>query len=180
MDIYTHRDKSIVLLINQGYLLDHYISAPQIFEGVEAIVLDKTPPPVSEGWSVKYMGWALLVFIVALAVFQARNLLSLRGWRERARGWSATKKAVDISLNFLIPTLILVVVFSQVKGFFGYRFNLTFQIATMGSMLTDITILMLLGSVPDYVQGMTKLYWVARDKVGSPQPELQPSPSGAG
>jgi CubicO group peptidase (beta-lactamase class C family) len=180
VDIYTHRDKSIVLLINQGYLLDHYISAPQIFEGVEAIVLDQTPPPVSEGWSVKYMGWALLVFIVALAVFQARNLLSLRGWRERARGWSATKKTADIALNFLIPTLILFVVFSQVKGFFGYRFNLTFQITTMGSMLTDITILMLLGSVPDYVQGMTKLFWVARAKAVSPEPELQPSPSGAG
>jgi len=40
VDIYPLRDMSIVLLINQGYMFDHYISAPQIFEGVEDIVLE--------------------------------------------------------------------------------------------------------------------------------------------
>ena len=39
VDIYPLRDMSIVVLINQGYMLDHYISAEQIFKGVEAIVL---------------------------------------------------------------------------------------------------------------------------------------------
>ncbi len=54
---------SIVLLINQGYMFDHYISAPQIFKGVEAIVLGRVPPPVTEGWSVRYMGWGFLAFV---------------------------------------------------------------------------------------------------------------------
>ena len=53
------------------------------------------------------------------------------------------------------------VVFSQVKGFFGYRFNLTHQMTNMAAMLTDVTILMILGSLPDYVQGVTKLFWWA-------------------
>ena len=153
-----------MLLINQGYMLDHYISAPQIFEGIEAIVLGRVPPPVSEGWSVKYIGWALLVFVLALAVFQIRNLLSLRTWRERARNWSTGRKIWDTAVSFLIPTIILIVVFSQIKAFFGYRFNFTYQIINMMSTLTDIFILMVIGSVPDYVQGFVKLFWLATGK----------------
>jgi len=68
-DIYPLRDMSFVLLINQGYLMDHYISAPQIAKGVEAIVLGRTPPLVAEGWSVKHIGWLLLLFVLALSVF---------------------------------------------------------------------------------------------------------------
>ena len=164
VDIYPLRDQSIVLLINQGYMFDHYISAPQIFAGVEAIVLGRTPPAVSEGWSVKYMGWGLLAFVLALSIFQLRNVLSLRGWINRSRTWSPPKKAWNVASNFLIPTVILVAVFSLIKNFFGYRFNLTYQILHMYSMLTDITILMLIGSVPDYMQGFVKLYWLVSGK----------------
>ena len=169
VDIYPLRDQSIVLLINQGYMLDHYISAPQIFKGIEAIVLGETPIPVSQGWSVKYLGFGLLVFVLALGVFQIRNLLSLRTWKERARGWTGARKAWDIALNFLIPTLILVVVISQIKAYFGYRFNLTFQLVNMSRMLTDIMILMVIGSVPDYVQGVVKLVWISSGKLKKEQ-----------
>lgn len=164
VDIYPLRDMSIVLLINQGYLFDHYISAPQIFEGVESIVLGRTPPPISEGWSVKHIGWLLFLFVFALGAFQSRNLLSLRGWRERARTWSMRKRVWDTAVSFLIPTIILVAVFSGIKAFFGYRFNFTYQIINMTSMLTDIAILMFVGSVPDYVQGFVKLYWLLSGK----------------
>lgn len=164
VDIYPLRDMSIVLLINQGYLFDHYISAPQIFEGVESIVLGRTPPPISEGWSVKHIGWLLFLFVFALGAFQARNLLSLRGWGERARTWSMRKRVWDTAVSFLIPTIILVAVFSGIKAFFGYRFNFTYQIINMTSMLTDIAILMFVGSVPDYVQGFVKLYWLLSGK----------------
>ncbi len=167
VDIYPLRDMSIVLLINQGYMFDHYISALQIFEGVEAIVLGRTPPPVSEGWSVKYIGWALLAFVLALTIFQIRNLLSLRGWAERARGWSMRKKIWDTAISFLIPTIILVVIFSQLKTFYGYRFNLTYQLVMMSRTLTDITALMIIGSVPDYVQGFVKLFWLVSGKTHS-------------
>jgi CubicO group peptidase (beta-lactamase class C family) len=165
VDIYPVQDQSIVLLINQGYMLDHYISAPQIFKGVEAIVLGNTPPPGSEGWSVKFMGWGLLVFVLGLSIFQVRNLLSLRGWVDRARSWPAGKKVWDIALSFLIPTIILVAVFSGIKAFFGYRFNLTHQMIHMSRTLGDITILMIVGSVPDYVQGFVKLFWALTGKL---------------
>ena len=163
-DIYPLRDMSIVLLINQGYMLDHFISADQIFCGVEAIVLGHVPTPVSEGWSVKYLGWGLLAFVIALGIFQIRNLLSLRGWVERARNWSTGKKIWDTEISFLIPTIILIVVLSQVKAFMGHRFNLTYQMVTMFRTLPDIAVLMVLGSVPDYVQGFAKLFWLASGK----------------
>ena len=164
VDIYPLRDMSIVLLINHGYMFDHTVSAPQIFNGVEAIVLGQTPPPVSEGWSVKHIGWALLALVFALTVFQIRNLLTLRDWVERARAWSTGKKIWDTAISFLIPTLILVAVFGGVKAYYGYRFNLTYQLLTMSRMLTDITILMIVGSVPDYVQGFVKLFWLVSGK----------------
>lgn len=164
VDVYTKRDLSIVLLINQGYLLDHYISAPQIFEGVEAIVLGQTPPPLSQGWSVRYMGWALGVFVLGLIVLHTRNFRALRGWTARAKRWSTGKKIWDTAISFIIPTVILIVVYTQLKAFYGYRFNLTYQLVMMSRTLTDITILMIVGSVPDYVQGFVKLYWLASGK----------------
>ena len=169
VDIYPLRDMSLVLLINQGYMLDHYLSAQRIFNGVEAIVLGRIPPPVAEGWSVKYMGWGLLVFVLALSLFQMRNLLSLRGWIVHSREWSTARVIWDVASNFLIPTVILVLVFSQIKAYFGYRFNLTYQIINMSSMLSDIAILMIIGSVPDYVQGFVKLVWMFNGKTRSVQ-----------
>jgi hypothetical protein len=160
VDIYPLRDMSIVLLINQGYMLDHFISADQIFYGVEAIVLGRVPPPVTQGWSVKYIGWALLALVLALSALHVRNFLSLRGWRERARNWSTGRKIWDTAISFLIPTIILIVVFTQLRAFMGTRFNFTYQMIMMSRTLTDITILMIVGSVPDYVQGFVKLYWL--------------------
>lgn len=164
VDIYPLRDMSFVLLINQGYLMDHYISAPQIVEGVESIVLGRTLPPISAGWSVKHIGWLLLLFVFALSVFQVRNLLSLRGWKECAREWSTRKRVWNTTISFIIPTVILIVVFSGIKAFFGYRFNFTYQIINMTNTLTDIAVLMFVGSIPDYVQGFVKLFWLMGGK----------------
>lgn len=164
VDIYPLRDMSIVLLINQGYMLDHYISAPQIFEGVEAIVLGRTPPPLTEGWSVKYIGWALGIFVLVLSALHVHNFRALRGWTEHAKQWSTLRKVWDVSVSFIIPTMTLFVVFSQIKAFYGYRFNLTYQLIIMSRTLGDIAVLMFVGSVPDYVQGFMKLYWLVSGK----------------
>jgi hypothetical protein len=167
VDVYTKRDMSIVLLINQGYMLDHYISAPQVFNGVEAIVLGRTPPSLTQGWSVTYMGWALGLFVLGLIVLHTRNFLALRGWQERAKTWSTLRKAWDVAISFLIPTVILFIVYTQLKAFYGYRLNLTYQLIIMSRTLGDIAVLMLVGSVPDYVQGLIKLFWVLTGKTRS-------------
>ena len=31
----------------------------------------------------------------------------------------------DVAISFIIPTVILLIIFSQMRAFFGYRFNLT-------------------------------------------------------
>jgi CubicO group peptidase (beta-lactamase class C family) len=170
VDIYPLRDLSVVLLINQGYMLDHLISAPQIADGIHAIVLGQNPPQISAGWSVKYIGWGLLLFVLALAIFQLRNLLSLRGWRERSRNWAIARNTWDIAVSFLIPTLILLLVFVGVRAYMGYRFNFTFQMITMIRTLPDIAILMIVGSAPDYVQGFVKLCWLFHSKIRRTKP----------
>lgn len=58
--------------------------------------------------------------------------------------------------------MILIVVFTQIKTFWGDRFNLTYRLRVMFRTLTDISILMIVGSVPDYAQGLVKLFWALR------------------
>ncbi|HSJ56519.1 MAG TPA: serine hydrolase domain-containing protein [Anaerolineae bacterium] len=164
VDLYPRRDLGIVLLINQGYMVDHFVSAEQLFDGIEALVLGSGSPDASVGWSTRVIGWLLLVFVVALAALHAWNIYRLKGWRERARGWSPVKRAWDVVISFIIPTVILIVVFSQVKAFWGDRFNLTYQMLTMTRTLPDVTILMLVGTIPDYAQGVTKLVWALKGR----------------
>lgn len=70
----------------------------------------------------------------------------------------------NVAVSFLIPTVILFLVYTQVKGFFGTRLNFTYQMVLIARSLGDIAVLMILGILPDYVQGLIKLFWVLTDK----------------
>jgi hypothetical protein len=146
------------LLGNQGYQVDHFVSAAQLSAGVEAIVLGRTPPPVEQGWSVRWVGWGIGILVLGLALLHTRNFLRLRGWKERSRSLPPARRAFDVAISFLIPTLILVLVFWQVSRFYGDRFNLWTNLAYLRFGLPDIFILMIVGTLPDYLQGLAKLY----------------------
>jgi CubicO group peptidase (beta-lactamase class C family) len=158
VNLYPRQGRAFVLLTNQGYQVDHFVSASQLTASVEAIVLGRTPPPVSQGWSVRWMGWGLGLFVLALGILHTRNFLSLRSWSERTRSLPPAKRACDVAISFLIPTVILVVVFWQISAFYGDRFNLWTNLAYFRLGLPDIFILMLVGSLPDYTQGIIKLF----------------------
>lgn len=158
VNLYPRQGRAFVLLTNQGYQVDHFVSASQLTASVESIVLGRAPQPVSQGWSARWMGWGLGLFVLALGMFHARNFLSLRGWSERARKFSTAQKAWEVAISFLIPTTILVVVFWQVSAFYGDRFNLWTNLAYLRLGLPDVFILMLVGSLPDYIQGSIKLF----------------------
>jgi hypothetical protein len=98
--------------------------------------------------------------VLALLVFETFNFLRLRGWRQRAQGWGRARRAREVAVSFIVPTVILVAVFSQVKLFLGYRFNFTYQLQMMLTALTDLSVLLLVGTLPDYIQGAIKLAWV--------------------
>ncbi|MBE0686362.1 MAG: beta-lactamase family protein [Anaerolineaceae bacterium] len=164
IDLIPSRKLGIVLLINQGYMVDHFISGPQVMNGVREIALGKEPQSISSGWSVRTIGSGLLVLVLGLITLQTFNFLKLSKWKERAKNWSVIKTIWEVAISFIIPTVILVVVFSQIKGFFGTRFNWTYQILMMFRSLPDISILMIVGSVPDYVQGFIKLFWAINQK----------------
>jgi len=160
--IYPKADRAFVLLINEGYQMDHFISSDQLMKTVEAVVLGQSPPPVSQGWSVRWIGWGIGILVVALILLHIRNFYNLfNGWRQRASEWTPKKKTWDVAISFVIPTIILIVVFSQIKAFYGYRFNFLTTLAYCRLGLPDIFILMLVGTIPDYVQGIIKLTWVA-------------------
>ncbi len=159
MELFPSRKIGIVLLTNQGYMMDHFISAPQMINGVRAIVLGQDAPAVSVGWSVRVIGYLLGVLVLGLILLSIKNFRDLSTWKTRSQTWSTGKRVWDVAISFIIPTVILVVVLTQIKGFFGTRFNWTYQVLMMFRSLPDIAILMIVGSVPDYVQGFIKLYW---------------------
>jgi CubicO group peptidase (beta-lactamase class C family) len=164
VNLYPRADRAFVLLINQGHQFDHFVSAAQLRDTLEAVTLGRTPPPVSEGWSVHWPGWGLGLLTIGLAFMHLRNLFGLRGWRERAGEMSVGKRIWDVGLSFLIPTVILVVVLSQVKAFYGYRFNLWPTLTHLRFVMPDVFILMLVSILPDYIQGVCKLFLLNKSK----------------
>lgn len=74
------------------------------------------------------------------------------------------RRALDVAISFIIPTAILTIVFWQVSAFYGNRFNLRTNLAYFRLGLPDVFVLMIVGTIPDYVQGMVKLVWVLRGK----------------
>lgn len=161
VNLYPSQNRAFVLLTNMGYQVDHFISASQLTNSVEAVVLGRTPPSMKDGWSVRWIGWGLGILVLGLVFLHTRNFLSLRGWSVRARSLSPVKRSLDVGISFLIPTVILLVVFWQVSSFYGDRFNLLTNLAYMRFGMPDVFILMLVGSLPDYIQGVIKIrLWV--------------------
>ncbi len=164
MELFPSKKLGIVLLTNQGYMMDHFISGSQMINGVRAIVLGNTPPDASSGISVRVIGYLLGALVLGLILLSIKNFRDLTTWKTRSQNWSTGKLIWDVAISFIIPTAIMVIVFWQVKGFFGTRFNWTNQIIMMFRTLPDISILMVFGSIPDYVQGFIKLFWALRGR----------------
>ena len=58
------------------------------------------------------------------------NFRRLRGWPNARRAMSPAKKTLDVAISFIIPTVILLIIFSQMRAFFGDRFNLGTNLIT--------------------------------------------------
>jgi hypothetical protein len=78
------------------------------------------------------------------------------------------KKTLDVAIGFIIPTIVLLRIFSQVRAFFGYRSNLGPNLIMMRFALPDVFVLMIVGAIPDVVQACVKLMWAlgGRSRVG--------------
>lgn len=173
VNLYPKRDRAFVLLINEGHLIDHYVSSQQLMQTVEAWVLGRPLPPVAQGWTTRWIGWGMGGVCLALLSLHLINFYGLfRNWKDRARRMSPAKKVLAVAMSFILPTLILVVVFSQLKGFFGYRFNLLTNLEIIRYFLPDAWVLMVVGSVPDYAQGFIKLWWLWRGEARTISPRV--------
>jgi len=157
VNLYPRDMRAFVLLINQGHQVDHFVSAVQLRDSVEAIVRGRSPQPLSQGWSVRWVGWGLGVLTLGLVLLHVHNFLGLRSWTKRAMNMPKSKRIMDIGISFLIPTIILLVVLSQVRGFYGDRFNLWPTLVNLRLVMPDVFVLMLVGTIPDYIQGITKI-----------------------
>ncbi len=120
VNIYPRRNLAFVLLVNEGHLVDHFISTTQLTNTVESIVLGYPPLPVSQGWSVRWMGWGLGILVFGLVVLHTRNFYTLfKQGKKHFEEQSISKKILAAWISILIPTVILIIVFSQIQNFFG-------------------------------------------------------------
>lgn len=153
----------VVILINQGHLFDAFISRPQMSEGLVALILGKAPN--SGGLSMNLLAVILVAGFLATVGFMIRSLLRLPKWKEKAACMSRGKLILDVGLHFLIPTVILIIIASQLVKIFGDRFNPSVIPQVMVQMLPDMGLWMLVGTLPDYAMGIYKLVGVlARNK----------------
>ena len=160
VNLYPRRGRAFVLLTNEGHQVDHFVSARQLTDSVEAIVLCQAPPPVSRGWSVRWPGWALGFFVLILIAMHARNFVAFaRLARARPADERRAGAAFAVAISFIIPIVILIIVFSQIQAFYGTRFNLLTSAAYFRLGLPDVFILLLIGTLPDFIQGGLKLAW---------------------
>lgn len=163
VNLYPGRQRAFVLLTLQGHQVDHFISASQMTNSVEAVVLGRTPLPPAEGWSVQWIGWGIGIFVLALSTLHVRNFLALRTWRERTRNFSRTRRILDVAISFIIPIVISLVIIWQVSSFYGNRFHLVSNLLYMRQGLPDVFVLVLVGMLPDLVQGIIKIFlWFKR------------------
>ena len=166
VELYPGERIGIVVLVNQGYILDHYISAEQLIAGVRAFVLDDPVPAVSAGLSVRVLGWATLALVVVFMTLSIHSFVRLSDWTDRAAHWSIGRLTWDIALNLLVPTGFLIIVVAHLRGFYGDRFDLAHQLPFMLRNMADLGILLVVGTVPDYLQGLTKLCRLRGRKAG--------------
>lgn len=166
VNIYPRKDCAYVLLINQGSQIDHFVSSAQLNQSVEAVILGNTPPPLNAGASMRWIGGGIGLGVLILSAVHVQSFRTLFGkWIEETRTKSTAKKVWEVAFSFLLPTAILLVVFNQVSAFYGNRFSLLPSLAYLRLGLPDIFILMLLGSIPDYLQGIIKLSWALSGKL---------------
>ena len=162
VNIYPFRDKAFVILTNAGSQADHFISTKQFTDAVESTVLGNPPISINTGWSVRWIGWALGILVAGLVILHSRNFFDLfHNWRTRFPTYSRLKKVVDIAISFLIPTAILIFIYTQVSAFYGNRFNLFTTFANIAFGLPDVLVLMIVGISFDYVQGFIKLLFIS-------------------
>lgn len=153
--LYPERDLGIVVLYNQGHMLDAFVSRPQLTEGIVDLVLGREAP--RPGLSTKVLA-AILVLAFAATLFSAlRGLAGLRGWRARAAAMSRARRIWDVAAHFVMPTAIDAIILWQVARLFGDRFNLATIAPSMALAAPDMLAWLLIGTLPDYVQGVCKL-----------------------
>jgi hypothetical protein len=129
VNLYPKAGRAFVLLTNQGYQVDHFVSAAQLTASCRGGRSGPACAACDRGLVGALDGLGPGDFRRRPGLFHTRNLLGLRGWRERTRAMSPGKRARDVAISFIIPTVILLVVFWQVSAFYGDRFNLWTNLA---------------------------------------------------
>jgi hypothetical protein len=93
-----------------------------------------------------------------------------------ARRLSPARREWAVAISLIIPTAILAVIAWQLSRFWSHRFHPYSTFVMLSTVMPDVATLMLIGTVPDYVQGFIKLFWVLRD--AKPRPSASPTISG--
>jgi CubicO group peptidase (beta-lactamase class C family) len=154
------RGLGLIMMVNQGYLPSAiYVYNPMAL-GILDLILGFQPQNVPTGLplTMRQIGWILLAVLALQLAFIGWHLSRLGGWLMRTRQWSASRRMVDIALNFLITPLIAVGILYVMRDFMGRGFALRQSF----DGIPDAVILLLVGFLADYAQGIGKIWLLTR------------------
>ncbi len=166
------RGIGLVMQFNQGYLPSAFYVYNPMALGVLDVLLGEQPAniPVGLPLTMRQFGGVLLAVLFVQLSFIAWSFSRLPRWRERARTWSALRRTLDIALNFLITPLIALGIYFFMREFMGRGFSLRQSF----DGVPDAVLLLMVGFVADYIQGLYKLWTLTRQnrlgEVGKPYP----------
>ncbi len=157
------RELGLVVLINQGYLPSAFTAYPELAYGLLDLLLGETP---AVGLSIVLFGRLLLLILILMLLLNLWQFLRLKHWKKRALQMSAWRRNLNITLHFLIGPVIIAAVW------IGFRVFMQRGFSPLQSFdgFPDGVILLLVGIVADYAQGIGKI-WLLRKSVAIPGSE---------
>jgi CubicO group peptidase (beta-lactamase class C family) len=162
MALLPETGEGIVLLYNASSLASNSLAAPQIKNGLIAMLTDRPPEATkTNGLSVRVVGVLLALATLTGAALAIRSLLHLPRWRQRAQVLPVWRLLLGLTGTFA-PALILLGLPSLITASSGRAFSYAQLFRSMPGLFVWLG----LGTVLGAINGTMRLLYVLRGARG--------------
>lgn len=167
----------LIIQINMNHLAYEFFAFPALKFAIADILLGESIRPVSS-FSMVIYGYSALAILAVIALIQALGILRLSRWPRRFLAMTPPRRWWDVARHFLIPALILAVVFYLVSNRLQRGLTLDYALIWVPEMM----LIAFIGTAGDLLQGMIKLWMLASKRVAAAtgpalSPQVASSPS---
>lgn len=168
---FPERDLGLIIQINMNHLAYEFYAFPAIKFAVADILLGEAIRPVSS-FSMVIYGHVALGLLSMIALIQALGIFRLSNWPARYIAMTRMRRLWDIARHFIIPALILVIVFLLVANRLQRGLTLDYALIWVPEMM----LIAFIGTVGDLFQGIAKLWLLVSGRIVAAAPSPEPEP----